>query len=96
MFTTNEHSREIYLRETLLLQIRDDILSQEIRRANNVQHFFMVVAKKCKLEAILCGVDRNRAGSCGPIQAVDRLALDASEVYGVIQRTDHTVVSAHD
>ena len=85
-----------YLGEAFLLQVGNDALPKKIRRADNVQHFFMVVAKKCKLEAILCGVDRNRAGSCGPIQAVDRLALDASEVYGVIQRTDHTVVSAHD
>ena len=94
MFTTNEHSREIYLREALLLQIRDDTLSQEIRRANNVQHLFMVVAEKCQLETVLRGVDRDRAGSCGPVKAVDRLALDASEVYRVVQGADHTVVSA--
>ena len=86
----------IYLGEALLLQIRDDTLSQEIRRANNVQHFFMVVAEKCQLETVLSGVDRDRAGSCGPVKAVDRLALDASEVYGVIQRANHTMVSAHD
>ena len=91
---TDQHYKAIYLGEALLLQIRDNTLSQEIRRANNVQHFFMVVAKKCKLEAILCGVDRNRAGSCGPVKAVDRLALDASEVYRVVRGADHTVVSA--
>ena len=93
MFTTNEHSREIYLRETLLLQIRDDILSQEIRRANNVQHFFMVVAKKCKLEAILCGVDRNRAGSCGPVKAVDGLAFHPSKIDRVVKRADYSVIT---
>ena len=84
------------LGEPFLLQVCNDTLTQQIRRADNVQHFFMIVPEKCQLETVLRGVDRDRAGPCGPVKAVDRLALDASEVYGVIQRADHTVVSAYD
>ena len=46
-----------YLGETLLLQVGNDALPKEIRRADNVQHFFMVVAQKGELEAILGGVN---------------------------------------
>ena len=33
-----------YLGETLLLEVRDDALSQEIRGTDNVQHFFVIVS----------------------------------------------------
>ena len=79
-----------------MLQICDYTLTQEIRGTNNIQHFLIVAPQEGQFEAVLSGVDRDRAGSCGPVEAVDRLAFDASEVYRVVQRANHTMVSAHD
>ena len=39
-----QDKNKVYLREALLLQVRNNALTQEVRSPNNVEHLFMIVA----------------------------------------------------
>lgn len=79
--------------EAFLLQVRDDALAKQVRRADDVQHLLMIVAQKCKLETIFGRVNGNRTWSCGTVEAMYGLAFDASQVNWVVERTNDTVIA---
>lgn len=83
----------IYLGEALLLQIRNDALTKKSRCADDVQHFFVIVLQKCKLEAVFCWVEGYGARSGRAIKTMDCLPLDSCEIDGVVESTDNTMVS---
>lgn len=83
----------MYLGEALLLKVCDDALTQEIGRANDVQHLLMVVAKQSELEPIFCRIDRDGPRPSGTVEAVNSLALHTSEVHGVVQGADHAMIA---
>jgi hypothetical protein len=83
-----------YLGESLLLQIRDDALPEQSRSANDIQHLLVVVLKQRELEAVLRRVEGDGPGACRTVQTMHCLALDAGQVYRVIQRADYAMVAA--
>lgn len=82
-----------YLRESLLLKVRDDTLSQQVRRTNDIQHLFIVVAQKSELEAILSGIDRDRARTCRTVETVHDFAFDTRQIDRIIESANDAVVA---
>ena len=82
-----------YLRKTLLLQVRDDTLTDKIRSFDNVKHLFIIVTEQGKLEAILGRIDGNRPGSSRAIQAMYSPAFNTGQIDRVIQSTDDASVA---
>ena len=78
---------------SLLLQISDNALTDQVRRANDLQDLVIVFADESELEAILGGVDGDSPWLSGAVEAVNNLALDSSEIHGLIKRLDDAVVS---
>ena len=85
-----------YLREPFLLQVRDDALPEERRRADDVQHLLVVVLEERELEAVLSRVEGDGARAGGAVEAVGGLALDAGEVDGDVEGADDAVVAIGD
>lgn len=77
----------------LLLQVRNDRLSDKVRVANDLEDLVVVTLGQCLLEAVLGRVNGNGAGLAITVQAVDVLALDARQVDGLIKRTDDSIVT---
>ena len=82
------------LRVSLLLQIPNDTLADKIGVANDLQHLIVVLPDECKLETVFSRINGNGARFCGPIETVDDLPFDSSQVYGLIKGFDNTVVTA--
>ena len=85
-----------YLWESLLLQVTNDALSQKVRVLDDVQHLFVIVLEKCKLEAVFGGVKCDCSWPSRAVETVDSLALDASEVNGIIEGAYNTVIAGQD
>lgn len=92
--TTPRRREGTYLGESLLLKVGDDALTDKVRGPDDVEDFVVVLAHEGELESVLGGVDRYRARLGVTIQAVYDLALDASEVDGLLERLDDSVVTA--
>jgi len=83
-----------HLRESLLLQVGDDALTQQCRCANDMKHFLVVIMQQRKLESILSWIECDSPWARRAIQAVDSLAFDTCEVDRVIESANYTVVTA--
>lgn len=83
-----------HLRESFLLQIRDDALTQERRSLDDIQHFFVVVFEKSELESILSWVEGDGARAGRAIETVDSFSFDTGQVDWVVQCADHTMITA--
>lgn len=81
------------LRVALLRQISDDALADEVRRADDVQYFVVVLAQQGELEAVLGGIDRQGLCLGVTVEAVDVASLDASQVHGLLQSLDDAAVA---
>lgn len=81
---------------TLLLQVPDDALSDQVGCPNDLQDFVVVLSDEGQLEAVLCRVDRDSSGLGASVKAVDDVALDSGEVDGLLERLYDTVVAACD
>jgi hypothetical protein len=82
-----------YLGKALLLQISDDALAQQIRRANEIQDFVIIVTDERKLESIFCGVNGDSTRPGGTVQAVHSLALDTSQIHRVVKSANNPVIT---
>ena len=80
-------------RVPLLLQIRNDALPNQIGVSDDLQNLVVVLLDQGELETVLSRVDLNGSWSRGTVQAVDSGSLDSSEVDGLLQRLDNTVVA---
>ena len=78
--------------ESFLLQVSNYTLTEKVRCPDNVQHLLVVIAKQGELEAIFRRIDRYGPRTCRPVQAMYGLALDASEVHGIVERTNNTMI----
>jgi hypothetical protein len=76
-----------------LLQVTYNTLAQQIRSANEIQDFVIVVADECKLKSIFCGVNGDSTGPGGTIQTVHSLALDTGQVDRVVKGANDPVVA---
>lgn len=59
-----------------------------------MEDLVVVLAHQSELESVLGGVDRYRARLGVAIQTVHDLAFDASEVDGLLERLDDSVITA--
>jgi hypothetical protein len=82
-----------YLWEALLLQISDDALAQQIRRANEIQDFVVVVTDEREFESIFGGINGDGTRPGRTIQAVHGLALDASQIHRVVEGANDPVIT---
>jgi hypothetical protein len=82
-----------YLGEAFLLQISDDALAKQIRRANEIQDFVIVVTDERKLEPIFSGINGDGTRPSGTVQAMHSLALDTSQVHWVVEGTNNPVIT---
>jgi hypothetical protein len=87
------HKVKCDLGVTLLLQISDDALSDEITVSDDLENFIVVPSNESELEAVLCWVDVDRAGLGCAIKAVDDLTFYSGEVDWLIQSLDDTVIA---
>jgi len=88
-----EYPSTAHLGETLLLQIGYNALAQQIRSANKIQDFVIVVTDERKLKSIFCGVNGDGTRPGGSIQTVHNLALDASQVNRVVEGANDPVIA---
>lgn len=82
-----------YLRISLLLQITNDTLSDEIAAADDLEHLVIIFADEGQLEAIFRRIDGDSFWPSRTVEAVNNLALHASEVHGLIKSFDDSVVA---
>jgi len=68
-------------------------LSNEVARANDLQDLLVVVLDQRELEPVFRWVNGNGSRPRRPIETVDRLALDAREIYRLVERTDDAIVA---
>lgn len=88
------HEMQSDLGETLLLQVGDNALTDEVRGANDLKHFIIVFLDQRELESVLCRVDCDCPGLCLSIQTVDRGSLYSCQVNGLVESLDDTVITA--
>lgn len=82
-----------HLGESLLLQVRNNTLSNQVAGTNNVEDLIVILAHESELESVLCRVNRDGSRFGVAIEAVHHFALDASEVHGLLQSLDDAVVA---
>jgi hypothetical protein len=82
-----------YLWEALLLQISDDALAQQIRRANEIQDFIVIITNEREFESIFGGINGDGTRPSRTIQAVHSLALDTSQIHRVVEGTNNPVIT---
>jgi hypothetical protein len=78
---------------SLLLQVPDNALTDEIAAADDLKHLVVVLSDKGKFESVLGRVDGDGPRLGGSVQAVDNLPLDSGEVDGLLERLDDTIVT---
>jgi len=88
-----EYPSTTYLWETLLLQVGDNALAQQIRCTDEIQDFVIIVADKRKLESIFCGINSDGTRPSRAVQTVHNLALDSSQVDWVVKGANDPVVA---
>ena len=91
--TRLEYTSTAHLGETLLLQISDNALAQQIRSANKIQDFVIVVTDERELKSIFCGVNGDGTRPSRTIQTMHNLALDASQVDRVVEGANDPVIA---
>ena len=81
------------LRVSLLLQVADDALPDEITAPDDLQDLVVVLSHEGQLEAVLGRVDGDCSWLGSAVETMDHLALDASEVYRLIEGFDDAVIT---
>lgn len=59
-----------------------------------MQDLVVVLPHKCELEPVFRGIDRDRTWLGVAVEAVNHLALNPSEVNGLLEGLDDTVIAA--
>ena len=75
------------------MQIRNNTLADEVGSPDDMENLVVVVTNKGELEPVFGGINGDGLGPCAAIEAVDRLALDASEIHRLLEGTDDTIVA---
>lgn len=78
---------------SLLLQIRNDALTNQARSLDDLKHLIIVALDQGELEPVFSGVDFKGTGLGVPVKAVHTPALDANKVYGLVKGANDTVVT---
>ena len=76
-----------------MLQISYNALAQQIRSADKIQDFVIVVTDERKLKSIFCGVNGDGTRPSRTIQTVHNLALDASQVNRVVEGANDPMIA---
>lgn len=79
---------------SLLLQVADNALSDEVGGTDDLQDLVVVLANEGELESVLGRVNGDGAGLGTSVKTVDNVALDPRKVDGLLERLDDTVVTA--
>jgi len=82
-----------HLRETFLLEISNDALSQKRRCPDDVEHLFVVVSDQCKFESVFCWIKGDGAGAGRAVKTMHSLALHTCEVDRVVKGANNTMVA---
>ena len=90
------HKLESNLGVALLLEVRDDALTDQAGSLDNVEHLIVMALDQRELETVLCRVDCEDLGLRSPVEAVDTLALHTNQVDGVLKSANNTVVAVHE
>jgi hypothetical protein len=78
---------------SLFLQIADDALTDQVGCPDDLKDFVVILADEGQLETILGRVDRDGAGLGTAVEAVNDVALDPSQVDGLFERLDDSIVT---
>lgn len=62
------------------MEIGNDALTNKIRRANEIEDFFVILTDKGELESIFSRVNVELSWTSRSVQTMDDLALDAYKV----------------
>lgn len=89
------HKVERNLGVALLLQVPDDTLTNQVGSSNDLEYLIVVLANERELESVLGWVDSNSARLGGSVETVHDLTLDASEVNGLVERLDDTIITVN-
>jgi len=73
---------------TLLLEVGDDALSDEVGVSDDLEDLVVVLLRESELESVLGRVDVDGSRSSVSVDAVNDLALDSSEVDGLVESLD--------
>lgn len=87
------HEVQSNLGVTLLLEITDDALADQVRGSDDLKDFIVVLLDERELESVLCRINSDGPRLCLSVQAVHGRALDSSQVHGLFERLDDTVVT---
>lgn len=83
-----------YLRVPLLLEVRDNALTNEVRVFDDLEHLVVIPFDQSHFKPVLGGIDVKHLWLCLPVKAVYVSTLDLGEVNRLIQRTDDSVVTS--
>lgn len=78
---------------TLLLEVGDDALSDEVGVSNDLQDLVVVLLRESELESVLGRIDVDGSRSSVSVDAVNNLSLDSSEVDGLVESLDDSGVA---
>ncbi len=78
---------------SLLLQVSDNALSNQVTASNDLQDLIVVLPDQSKLEPILGRINRDCPWFGGSVQAVNDLSLDSGKVDGLFEILDDTIIT---
>lgn len=87
---------ECDLRESLLLEVGDDGLPNQVGLTHHLEHVMVSLLNQCVLEQILGGVDGNHAILAFSVEAHDLVAPDSGDVDGSVEGTNDTAVAVRE
>lgn len=85
--------RETHLWEAFLLQVGNDALTDKIRSPDDMEDLVVVLPHQRQFETILRWIDWDRSRFRVTIEYMDNLSFDASQVDGLIECLDDSVVA---
>lgn len=78
---------------SLLLEVPDDALPNEIAVPDDLEDFIVVLADQSEFEAVLRRIDGDGARPGSTVEAMHDLAFDTGEVDGLVKSLDYAVIT---
>ena len=85
-----------HLRVTLLLEVRDDALTDQLGVADHVQHLIILPVDQGKLEPVLSGVNGHGAGLAISVEKEDLATSHLGQVDGEVKGSNDAVIAVSD
>lgn len=84
---------EAHLRVPLLLEVRNNALTNEVRILDDLKHLIIIPLNQSHFKPVFGGIDVKHFRLCLPVKAVYVPTFDFGEVNCLIQRTNDSVVA---